>query len=101
MPKFVQRPIRICDDGLGFPHHLIHQVELTLARRSRSYLLLRNLRGRPGKSREVERAVLLDRRQSVWRSQHRFDLETAIRIEVDAIEAAVGSANLVLRADRF
>ena len=67
MPKFIQRTVRISDDGLGFADHLIHQVQLALPLRGRSNLFLRDLRGRPGKAREVKRAVLLERRQSVGR----------------------------------
>src|SRR5271163_1215151 len=99
MPKFMQRAIRICDDGLGFAYHLIHQVQLPLALRSRSNLFLRNLRSRPGKAREVQRAVLLERRQSLRRRQNRLHLETAVHIEIDAIKSSVGGAYLILRAD--
>src|SRR6202030_3930147 len=100
MSKFVERPIWIRHDFLGFTNHLIHRLEFAALLWSRFDLFFCDFRCGARKSREIERKVILKMRQSIRRGNDLFDLKTAIRIKVDPIEAAVRRTYLVLRAHR-
>ncbi len=67
--------------------------------RRHSDLFLGDLGSSPGETGKVERQVLLEFCQSAWRGQHPLYLDRTIGMEVDAIEASIGGANLILRAD--
>src|SRR6202030_4670356 len=101
MSKFVQGPIWICHDFFGCTNHLKHRLEFIPLLWSRFDLFFCDFRSGSRKSSEVECQVVLKMRQSIRRCDDLFHLKTAVRIEVDPIEAAVCRTDLVLRPHSF
>src|SRR5271166_1329890 len=69
--------------------------------RRHSDLFLSDLGSSAGKTGKVKSQVLLEFCQSARRDQHALHLDRTISMEVDTVEASIGSTDLILRANCF